>query len=166
MERDWRKNMEKNDISYKSEEFNTKFNFRVALIATNNNKILLQKSDKDHYWSLIGGRVKLNEDTKSAVIREVLEETGVIIEDNKLNLIKVIENFFIYKETRFHEILYIYKVENNEGLSRMHEFKTLDKDCVINKWIDTSEIKDMDIRPSIVKECYDDTKLTSELIIE
>lgn len=158
--------MEKNDISYKNEEFNTKFNFRVALIATNINKILLQKSDKDNYWSLIGGRVKLNEDTKSAVIREVLEETGVTLENNKLNLIKVIENFFIYKETRFHEILYIYKVENNEDLSRMHEFKTLDKDYVINKWIDTSEIKDMDIRPAIVKKCYGDTKLTSELIIE
>lgn len=158
--------MKKNDISYKNEEFNTKFNFRVALIATNNDKILLQKADKDNFWSLIGGRVSLNEDTKSAIIREVSEETGVTLDKNELNLIKVIENFFSYNETRFHEILYIYKVENNETLCGMDEFKTLDKDSVTNKWINVKELENMDIRPAIVKECYGDTSLTSELIIE
>lgn len=158
--------MEKNDISYKNEEFKTKFNFRVALIATNGEKILLQKSDKDDYWSLIGGRVRLNEDTKSAIIREVLEETGVTLEESELNLIKVIENFFTYKDTRFHEILYIYKVDKNETLSNMDEFKTLDKDCVINKWVETNKLENMDVRPAIVKKCYNDNTLSNELIIE
>lgn len=158
--------MKKNDISYKNEEFNTKFNFRVALIAKNEDKILLQKSEKDSFWSLIGGRVSLNEDTKSAIIREVEEETGVKLENSELNLIKVIENFFAYNETRFHEILYIYKLEGNDTLNNMDEFKTLDKDHVINKWINVSELEEMDVRPEIVKNCYDDTTLSSELIVE
>ncbi len=158
--------MNKNDISYKDETYNTKFNFRVALIATNKNKILLQKSNNDTYWSLIGGRVRLNEDTKSAIIREVFEEIGVTLESNELNLIKVVENFFTYKNTKFHEILYIYKTDKNKELSKKDKFKVLDKDDVINKWIDIKELNNIDIRPALIKNCYNDTTLSSELIIE
>lgn len=158
--------MKKYDISFKNEELNVKFNFRVALIATNKNKILLQKAEKDNYWSLIGGRVSLNEDTKSAIIREVKEEIGIVLNNQELKLIKVIENFFTYDKTKFHEILYIYKVENIDLLGKMDEFKTLDKDGVINKWINVDDLGNMDIRPAIVKECYSATSLSSELIIE
>lgn len=158
--------MGKNDISYKNEELKTKFNFRVALIATNGDKILLQKAGKDDFWSLIGGRVSLNEDTKSAIIREVQEEIGITLNSNELKLIKVIENFFKYKDTRFHEILYIYKVDNNKELNKQDEFKTLDKEDVISKWINIKELDSMDVRPAIVKSCYTDNTLSNELIIE
>lgn len=156
--------MEKSDISYENEELKTKFNFRVALIATNGDKILLQNASKDGFWSLIGGRVRLNEDTKSAIIREVEEEIGITLDRNDLNLIKIIENFFQYKDTRFHEILYIYKA--NKELIKKDEFKTLDKENVVSRWIDVKELNNMDVRPAIVKECYNDNTLSNELIIE
>ena len=50
--------MQKKDIIIKDDESNFKFNFRVAGIFVNDNKILLQKCEKDDYYSLIGGRVK------------------------------------------------------------------------------------------------------------
>lgn len=158
--------MEKSDISYKSEELKTKFNFRVALIATNGDKILLQNASKDGFWSLIGGRVRLNEDTKSAIIREVEEEIGVTLDSEDLNLIKIIENFFQYKDTRFHEILYIYKADKNKELIKKDEFMTLDKENVVSRWIDVKDLNNIDVRPAIVKECYNDNTLSNELIIE
>ncbi|MBE6141052.1 MAG: NUDIX domain-containing protein [Firmicutes bacterium] len=156
--------MKKNDISYKNEELNIRFNFRVALICLNNNKILLQKADKDNYWSLIGGRVLLGEDTKEAIIREIKEETGVIIKNHEPKLIKVVENFFTYNNTKFHELLYIYKIDNNFELNNMDNFNTLDKDSVINKWLPLSDINDIDLRPEIIKKCYNVDTLSSDII--
>lgn len=156
--------MKNTDISYKNEELNVKFNFRVALICRSNNKILLQKSDKDIYWSLIGGRVKLDEDTKSAIIRECEEELGVLLKRDELCLIKVIENFFTYNQIKFHEILFIYTVDDNEILNKLDNFKTLDKEDVVNKWIDYEEINELDLQPTIVKSCYKDKTLSTELI--
>lgn len=152
------------DISYRNEELNTNFNFRVALIAINHNRILLQKAAQDSFWSLIGGRVRLNEDTKSAIIREVWEETGIVVSKDDLKLIKIIENFFNYNDIKFHEILYIYKVDGNAAFNNSDEFKTLDKNNVINKWINIDKLDSIDLRPEIVKKCYNDNSLSSELI--
>ena len=55
--------MEKTDISFKNLESKKSFNFRVVLISILEGKILLQKAEKDYYYSLIGGRVKLGEST-------------------------------------------------------------------------------------------------------
>lgn len=37
---------------------NVRFNYRVAVLFEYNGKFLFQKSEKNSYWSLIGGRVK------------------------------------------------------------------------------------------------------------
>ena len=44
-----------NDISFKYENLKGKFNFRVAAFIQNGEKLLLQKSDKDSFYGLIGG---------------------------------------------------------------------------------------------------------------
>ena len=156
--------MKKTDISYKNEEVNIKFNFRVALICNNDEATLLQKEDNGKFWGLIGGRVSLGETTLDAIIRETKEETGVKLLKKDVILIKILENFFTYKETKFHELLYIYKVENNKNLNGMNDFKTLDKDNVLNKWIPFSKLSEIEIRPEIVKSCYNDNTLTHDII--
>ena len=88
--------MAKSDISYFNEEVSVKFNLRVAVMAYDDNKILLQRNSKDPFYSLIGGRVQLGESSLTAVKREVLEEVGIEIKDEEVKLIKVLENFFTY----------------------------------------------------------------------
>ena len=44
--------MAKSDISYFNEEVSVKFNFRVAVMAYDDNKILLQRNSKDPFYSL------------------------------------------------------------------------------------------------------------------
>ena len=76
-----------NDILFKYENLKGKFNFRVAAFIQNCEKFLLQKSDKDSFYGLIGGRVSFGETTFEAIIREVNEETEVTLNDkNYLNI--------------------------------------------------------------------------------
>ena len=155
--------MKKNDVSYLNADKTIKFNYRVALLAVHNNKILFQKDDRDDYYSLIGGRVHLLEDSNQAIIREVKEETGIELNINDIKLVKVVENFFKYDNINFHELLFVYKVDSVE-LYKKDNFKTLDKDNVINKWYNIQNISNMDIRPEFIKNCYNDDILKSVII--
>lgn len=154
------------DIKFVNEE-GIKFNFRVAGIFRNGDKVLLQKNKKDgNYYSLIGGRVKFLEDTKKAIIREVEEETGVLLSDNEVSLIEVVENFFMYDNVKSHELLFVYKIDSSK-INAMDEFQTLDKKEVsLNKWYDIKEAKEFDIRPSFAKKWFDDVSLNHEVINE
>lgn len=156
--------MGKSDISFKNDELQVKFNFRVACIVTGQKKILIQKNFNDDYYSLIGGRVKFFEDTTEALIREINEETGITISRDEAKLIDIVENFFIYDNTKFHEILFIYKVEENEKLMMMDNFKTIDKNNSINLWVDIKELNKYKIMPTIVKKIIDNDKLNHEII--
>ena len=155
--------MSKSDISYLNEEENIKFNFRVAVIAYNNNKILLQRNNKDPFYSLIGGRVQLGESSLAAVKREVLEEVGIEIKDEEVKLINMVENFFRYNNTQFHELLYIYRLEN-EDINSMDNFKTLDKADSFNEWFSVQEIDKLDVRPELIKSCYNVKNLESVIL--
>ena len=154
------------DIKFVNDD-GIKFNFRVAAIFKNGNKVLLQKNKKSgDYYSLIGGRVKFLEDTKKAMIREIKEEVGVNVKDDELSLLEVVENFFVYDNTKFHELLFVYKVDN-ESINNKDNFYTLDKDKnSINKWYDIDEAKNFDIRPSFAKHWFADTKLNHNVINE
>ena len=65
-----------------------KYNFQVRVtgILVEDDKILLvkQKINPSRTWSLPGGRVEAGEQLEEAVIREVLEETGVKTKVEKL----------------------------------------------------------------------------------
>lgn len=86
--------MKENDICINNE--NAKFNFRVAAIFRYNNKVLIQKSEKDDFYGLIGGRVKLGEKTIEALKRKIKEEVDFDIKEENCKLLRVCENFFSY----------------------------------------------------------------------
>ena len=65
------------DVSVMTE--NIKFNYRVATIIKNGDKILLHKSKKDDFFAIPGGRIMIGEDSKTALKREFLEEMGADI---------------------------------------------------------------------------------------
>ena len=146
--------MEKRDISFKIEEENIKFNFRVAALLATKDKILLQSTTDDNFLSLLGGRVQFFEDTKSALIRECKEEIGIEFKEKDLKLLDIVENFFTYNNTKYHEILYIYKIKPPKKLIEQDTIKTLDKDNSINKWYDIKEIEKLNIKPEIIKQIY------------
>ena len=64
--------------------------FAAAIIFDDKNRILLVKLTYQRYhpWGLPGGGLEYNETAESAVVREVWEETGLVVE---------IEKFFLNK---------------------------------------------------------------------
>ncbi len=155
--------MIKNDIIINDEKNEFKFNYRVAGVFVNDNKVLLQKCDRDDYYSLVGGRVQYGETTKDALKREIKEEIGIIINYEELQLISVVENFFRYKNKNIHELLFIYQI-NNDEIKKLNDIKVLDKDDVIDKWYDISKLKSMDVRPNIIIDSINNKHIVHNII--
>lgn len=125
-----------------------KFNFRVAVIPyNNNNQVLLQRVKNEEYLSLIGGRVKLGETTANALLREVQEELGILINQKNLDLVYVCENFFKINGKDIHELLFIYKYALNSNIS----YKVIDKENVKAEWFKIEDLKNLNIKPAIIK---------------
>lgn len=153
------------DISFKVDHM--KFNYRVAALITNGDQVLLQTNTRDDFWSLVGGRVKFNETSKEALIREIEEEIGIIIKDEEATLIHIAENFFDYNDKEFHELLFIYRV-NGAGydIVNKQDFNGLDKETDTNHWFNIEEIKDLSVQPAILKEIINDHELKHSIIID
>ena len=111
------------DINVKEEGYT--FNFRVAALIRNGNKILVEQNKQVDYYGLPGGRCKLGEDSISAIIREMLEETGEEME--YVRSVGILENFFIsrYTHSPYHEILMIHEL-------KFKNKDTYKKDNIIN----------------------------------
>lgn len=111
------------DINFKEEGYT--FNFRVAALIRNENKILVEQNKQVDYYGLPGSRCKLGEDSISAIIREMLEETGEEME--YVRSVGILENFFIsrYTHSPYHEILMIHEL-------KFKNKDTYKKDNIIN----------------------------------
>ena len=70
----------------------------------------------DGYHRLIGGSVELGESHRDAIVREVHEELGAVIQD--LTFLTTVENIFRIDGTLGHEIVFIY-------VGRLHPFPPL-----------------------------------------
>lgn len=68
------------------------FRYRAAAIIVEDGCVLMARNDRDDYFYSVGGAVELCETAEDAVRREVLEETGVPYEVDRLAFIH--ENFF------------------------------------------------------------------------
>lgn len=68
------------------------FRYRAAAIIVEGSCVLFAGNERDKYYYSIGGGVHMNETAEDAVEREVLEETGVYYEVDRLAVIH--ENFF------------------------------------------------------------------------
>ena len=89
------------DLTIDVEDY--KLNVRATVIIEHNGKILVHRNVNSNHYALIGGRVKIGEDSETTVKREVMEELGKKIE--VIGYVTTIENFFEMKGSKYHEIL-------------------------------------------------------------
>lgn len=69
------------------------FNFRVGAIIMRGDEFLMTGNGAQGYLYSVGGRVRFGETAEQAVVREVFEETGTLMQVDRLGFVH--ENFFI-----------------------------------------------------------------------
>lgn len=132
---------------------NIKFNYRVAAVIKNGEKVLLHKSKMDNFYAFPGGRIKICEDSEAALKREVREEIDTEILIKKY--LGTIENFFEYDGKKYHEVLIVYEAAFGENTKLYDEEKIIgieENGKLEFIWKSLDEIKDLDVRPIFLKE--------------
>ncbi len=155
------------DITFKTEI--GRFNYRVAGLIINNNKLLIMKDDKSPYYYIPGGRVKMHETSRDAILREIKEEIEIEVKINRL--LWTVENLFIEKQSnRVHELGVYYLLElkdesilkkgdkfiMNEGGSRTLKFE----------WKPLEDIRNLNIYPVFIRERIMNLPQSIEHIVE
>lgn len=146
------------DIRIMNEE--GRFKFRVCGILEHNGKYLVVKMDENKFYCLPGGHVELDEDTDSAVLREMREELGFEVKIK--NLISINQNFFKTSEGKpFHEIGFYYVVvakNENDVNPNDYEREEIDKGELRHlkfKWVTPQQLKEISFRPPFVADILD-----------
>lgn len=118
-------------------------NVRVAGVYIENGKVLMSRHKNSTFKNLPGGRIKLGEDSISALKREYMEEL-----DKEIEIISepfILENFYNRNNVNYHEYLFVYLININN-------IDNFIKDDLVFSMEDKDEILKMDIRPIRVKE--------------
>jgi len=122
-------------------------NCRAAAIITSENKILLHKMRGDSFWTLAGGKIKCQETSEDAILRELKEEIATDVTVEKLLIIA--ENFFTFDYKLFHEFCFIYKICDGDKLVSNNNIFT--NENLIYHWFNINEIPDIKIKPDFMK---------------
>ena len=151
------------DITIDIEDY--KLNVRAAGIIIHNNKVLLHRNINENHYALIGGRVEIGENSADTVKREIKEELGKDVEIT--GYISTIENFFEIKGSKYHEIMFVHKIEftNEEDKNIEYTMKNIEgKDYLKYEWIDLDKIDEYPLMPSIMKDILKENKFPTHKI--
>ena len=151
------------DITIDVEDY--KLNIRAGVIIIHNNKVLVHKNINSDHYALLGGRVKIGENSEETVKREVIEETGKEIEIT--GYISTIENFFEMKGRKYHEIMFVYKIEfvNEEDKKIEYTIKNIEgKDYLQYEWIELEKIAEYEVVPKVIKDVLKENKFPTHKI--
>ncbi len=145
------------DLTINVEDY--KLNIRAAGVIIHNGKVLVHKNGKTNHYALIGGRVEIGENSAETVKREIKEEIGKDVEIN--GYISTIENFFEMKDSKYHEIMFIHKVEfvNEDDKNIDYELKNIEgKDYLKYVWLEIDKIDEYPLLPGAVKSILKENK--------
>ena len=145
------------DLTIDVEDY--KLNVRAAGLIIHNGKILAHRNINSNHYALIGGRVEIGENSVDTIIREIKEELGKDVEIT--GYVATIENFFNVDGLKYHEILFVHKVEFIDENDKKIEYtmKNIEgKDYLRYEWLDLEKIDEYPILPKIIKEVLKENK--------
>ncbi len=90
-------------------------NVRAGVIMHTPDKCVIEVSRVGLNSVLPGGRLKLGEDSRMALVREIGEEMGLSVESERLKRVDVLENIFEAGGTMYHEIYFLYECRISES---------------------------------------------------
>ncbi|CAA9403076.1 MAG: hypothetical protein AVDCRST_MAG01-01-1157 [uncultured Rubrobacteraceae bacterium] len=129
-----------------------RFKYRVAGLCLHDGYVLLTRADQDDYWIQPGGRVELAENTRTALHRELLEETGH--ESLVRDLLWIIENVVDLDETAYHELAFIYSLSPTDPtvLDEAWTHQTTDRSVRIElRWFESDRLEAVNFQPAFLR---------------
>ncbi len=123
------------------------FNLRVAAVAVERDRVLLNRAEGEGIWYLPGGRVELMEASREAVKRELREELGVDVRVGRL--LWVVENFFVLDGTPIHEVGLYYRVRVPNAVTRSEGIHLRDElgRQLESHWFDNADLASLPPAP-------------------
>ena len=124
-------------------------NIRCGAIMRSGDDVVLEVSRVGVNSVIPGGRIKINESSRDAIKREMLEEMGIAIRDDALSFVTVLENFFEYNSIPVHEIFFIYEYNlDKEEVSIINALcGNNDNSTTYFKFVDKNAIEGYDLLP-------------------
>jgi ADP-ribose pyrophosphatase YjhB (NUDIX family) len=128
-------------------------NYRVVGVCIDDGHVLLHREEKDDFWVMPGGRPRLYESSRDALIREMDEEIATRVE--VLGLLWVVENFFAYAGERMHELSFYYRMslpEDSPYRDVGTDFTGREGDVTLHfHWFPIDEIEQVPLRPTFLR---------------
>ena len=118
---------------------------RVAIILKDIDGYIFERNPKGNYLYFIGGKIKLNEDSKVSAQREIFEELGIKVALKDLEFKTFIEHFFVSRneKEKVHEYCMVYELKIPKKKIKLREgFFNLK----------LKEVKKSEILPKILKD--------------
>jgi ADP-ribose pyrophosphatase YjhB (NUDIX family) len=129
------------------------------------NNLLFAKNINSPYYYLVGGGIEENETSEEAVIREIFEETGLILEINKLVIIQ--ERFCEIDKNKFHEICFFYSIKNNDEINIADGTFTDQGTAETLHWIPINKLSDFNSVPKFLKtKTFDNMDVLEHIIVK
>ena len=125
------------------------FRYRAAAIIIENDCVLLARNEKSEYYYSVGGGVHVGETAEAAVKREVLEETGVDYEIDRLVIVH--ENFFRDQGKECHEVA-LYYLMKPRGSQELNSDSYTQGVRETMHWIPISDLDNHVAYPTFLKE--------------
>ena len=140
------------DITFETAE--GRFNYRVAAILLDGERILAMHDERSPYFYLPGGRVRMGERAEDAVLREVREELG--IEARILRPLWLSQSFFNedVAHVDYHELCLYFLVDASatDLLTRGDRFRGPELRHVHDfEWLPVERLKDEYFYPLFLK---------------
>ena len=134
-------------------------NVRATAVIIHDGKILIHHNKIDKHYVLIGGRVKIGEDSATTIKREIEEELGMAVEVKEY--LATIENFFEMDGKKFHEYMFVHKCEfaddNDKEIN--YTLKNIEgEDEIEYIWIDLKDLSKYNILPTAVNKILKEEK--------
>lgn len=145
------------DITIDVEDY--KLNVRAAGVIIHNNKILVHRNINSNHYALVGGRIEIGENSADTIKREIKEELGKDIEIT--GYVSTIENFFEMDGSKYHEIMFVHKVEFVEDEDKRIEYtlKNIEgKDYLKYEWLDVNKLDEYPLWPKVIREVLKENK--------
>ncbi|WP_160672240.1 NUDIX hydrolase [Clostridium sp. C8-1-8] len=152
-------------INFKNEEGT--FNFRVAGLLFNKDKILIHRGINDDFYALPGGRLEMFESTEDTIVREMKEELGIEVSVNRL--LWICEDFYTFNDNKCHEICYYYLIECEDSLLMDKGdlfYVTEGKNKFEFRWVDVKIINNEELYPKFLKDKLEKLPSSIERIVE